>query len=121
MSRYLIRVSGDKVWSFATEESAGYDLAHGLRLVNDYRFDNATAPTSATIYPVHTAFGDFGAQLSKQAWLLTFSMTKLLGYPGSVVWYRRSYSFGFEIASKRYKIVQVVVEDGQVPEEFQCR
>jgi len=120
LNRYLIRVSGDKVWSWATEENAGYDLAYGLRLVYDFGFDSTTDPTHATIYPILTALGGFGARLSQQTWMLTFTMTKMseqeasdLGYPGSIVWERRSYAFGVEITSSRYNMVQVVDEDGK--------
>jgi len=124
LNRYLIRVSGDRVWTFATEESAGYDLAQGLRLVYDFSFDSATNPTHATIYPIPALLGSMGERLSKQTWLLNFDMTLLSseeatarGYPGSVVWERKSYVFGFEQTSSRYNVVQVVDENGNRIEE----
>lgn len=120
LNRYLIRVSGDRVWSFATEENAGYDLARGLRLVYDFSFDSATDPTHATIFPIPTQLGSFGSRLSKQTWLLNFDQTLLpaeaaasLGYPGSVVWERKSYVLGVEAKSSRYHVVQVVDPHGR--------
>jgi len=127
LNRYLVRVSGDRVWTFATEESAGYDLAQGLRLVYDFHFDefdSAGDPTHATIYPLPATLGSFGNRLSQQTWLLTFDMTLLSpeectarGYSGSVCWERKSYLFGRELESSRYDLVQVVDENGNRIEE----
>jgi len=124
LNRYLVRVSGDSRWTFATKASAGYDLARGLRLVYDFSFDSVTNPTEVTIYPIPTRIGSFGTRLSKQTWLLTFDATLLSaeeaaarGYPGSVVWERRSYMFGIELTSSRYNMVQVVDENGNRIEE----
>jgi hypothetical protein len=120
LNRYLVRVMGDRVWAFATADSAGYDLANGLSLVYDFSFDSATNPTFATIYPIVTELGNFGARLSTQTWLLNFDMSLLsseeseaLGFGSSVVWVRKSYAFGVEITSSRYYLVQVVDEKGQ--------
>merc|ERR1712146_478088 len=108
MGRYLVRVSGDSRWTFATKASAGYDFS----------FDSVTNPTEVTIYPIPTRIGSFGTRLSKQTWLLTFDATLLSaeeaaarGYPVSVVWERRSYMFGIELTSSRYNMVQVVDEN----------
>jgi hypothetical protein len=65
-------------------------------------------------------FGGFGSALSKQEWLLNFDASlmsadeaKEIGFPGSVVWHRRSYLFGVEVTSSRYYLTQVVDEHGQ--------
>jgi len=108
---------------FAAKENAGYDAASSLKLLYDFSFDSATSPTYATIFPIPETMGRSGTLLSKQTWTLKFDMRLLsaedagaLGYPGSVVWERRSYTAGIESKSNRYHIVQVVDEHGDTIE-----
>lgn len=120
LNKVRVRVTGDSTWAFASNASSGYEAAGGLDLVYDFTFDSATSPQHASIFPVITEFGSAGTSLSKQSWLLSFEMEKFsareasaVGFPGSIVWNRRSYMAGIETKSKQYYLVQVVDESGK--------
>eukprot|EP00930_Biecheleria_cincta_P065391 TRINITY_DN51165_c0_g1_i1.p1 TRINITY_DN51165_c0_g1~~TRINITY_DN51165_c0_g1_i1.p1 ORF type:complete len:333 (-),score=40.58 TRINITY_DN51165_c0_g1_i1:176-1174(-) len=120
LNKYRVRVTGDSTWAFATNDSSGIESAAGLDLVYDFNFDSAISPQHASISPVIAELGFAGTTLSKQTWLLSFEMEKLdareasaIGFPGSIVWSRRSYVAGIETKSKQYYLVQVVNEHGE--------
>jgi len=105
---YKIRVSGDRVWSFAQNDFAAIKAAKKLDLVYHFHFDDVTNPTHCQIYPEARNAG----VLLTAEWLLNFEMHLLEDgdpeYPNSVVWRRPSAVFGIEIKKKEYLLVQVM-------------
>lgn len=119
---YRIRVQGNCTWAFATHEgiwTSGYAYARNMRLIYDFIFDDAENPTYAHIGPdVRALPWNSGAWLKKQRWLLRFAMeletpeaSAELGFPGSVMWRRRTYWFNL-IGMFPYHMVQIVDEYG---------
>jgi hypothetical protein len=110
-----IRVMGDRTWSFH-DRSSGWNAASFLDLVYKFKFDNIAAPTSAQIIPESRTLG------ITLTWttLLDFDMHLLPDdekperYRGTdvVVWGRVSSSFGQQIDSAYYDLVQVIDGDG---------
>lgn len=119
---YRIRVQGNCNWAFAAHEgfwTSGYAYARNMRLIYDWIFDDPENPTFAHIGPVVRALPfNLGAAVAKLRWLVHFEMrlespgtAAELGYPGSVVWRRRTYLLA-SISTFPYHLVQVVDEDG---------
>jgi len=107
---YMVRVGGDKVWSFA-DRAGGFKLANLLDLVYHFEFDNATNPTKAQIFPAADNLMSLKVTATQ---LLDFRMTLEHGgeFPNSVWWGRDSFAVGQEMKDKAYKLIQIVDENG---------
>jgi len=110
-----LRVMGDRTWAFH-DQAGGWNAASFLDLVYKFKFDNIAAPTTAQIIPESRFLG------ITLTWttLLDFDMHLLSDdekperYRGTdvVVWGRVSSSFGQQIESAYYDLVQVIDGDG---------
>jgi len=114
-----IRVAGDRTWAFADDPAFGgnFETVGILDLVYQFRISEGSleAPRAFNIIPkarnlgidLAGAVGEFLLDFS--AFLLTDEQAAARGYPGSVVWDRRSFVAGDnEVTSSRYDLVQVV-------------
>lgn len=113
-NKYNVRVSGDRVWSFATGPLiANLKLVDLLDLVYHFVFDDGANPTKCQIYPESRSVG---ITLTAE-WILDFEAHFLEGgdeaFPGSVVWNRPSYILNHEAKAAEYVLVQVMDAEGQ--------
>jgi hypothetical protein len=123
-----VRVSGDRVWSFA-DLGGNMDAAARADLVYDFNFDSGTHPREARIIPTARNMSGFVNWVARQGWILQFDMyllqcdTKpddpfckdekyLSGYEKSYVWQRKTYLLSQYKEARAYKAVQVIKADG---------
>jgi len=108
--QYAIRVTGDRIWTFAEQEGRSQSLVEALDLIYHFVFDDPINPKRAQIYPESK---NLRFTLTAE-WILDFEMELVQGgddrWPGSVVWKRQSKLFG--ISGGEYDLVQVMKGDG---------
>jgi hypothetical protein len=124
---FKIRVAGDRGWSFHDHgKNTNFDRVAKADLVYEFQFSPMPDPTKAQIYP---HLENYGVSLGRfTQWLLDFEMYLLEcdktpddpycesldeAFKESVVWQRKSKSFGVHIKSADYKCVQVIDENGR--------
>ncbi|CAE8619220.1 unnamed protein product [Polarella glacialis] len=104
-----IRCGGDRCWA---EASAGpADRHRYLDLTYNFVFDDAENPTKAQIYPEWKCLPC--AMTQESVLDLEMILTpESEDFQGRIVWLRKSYVLGKEVEYYRYKLVQIICEDG---------